>query len=45
MGNYYGWHLAERRWQRVAEGWRIWAEGLQEKWRVFVMKFIEHKSF
>jgi len=40
--NYYGWHLAERRWQCVAEGWQAWAEEWQrvvEKWQTWAERW------
>jgi hypothetical protein len=44
MGNYYGWHLAERRWQCVAEGWRAWVERWQrvvENWQTWAERWQE----
>ena len=40
--NYYGWHLAERMWQCVADGWQAWAEEWQrvvEKWQTWMERW------
>ena len=40
--NYYGWHVAERRWWCVTEGWQAWAEEWQrvvEKWQTWVERW------
>jgi len=40
--NYYGWHLAERRWRCIADGWQAWAEEWQravEKWQTWAERW------
>jgi hypothetical protein len=40
--NYYGWHLAERRRQCIAEGWQAWVEEWQravEKWQTWAERW------
>jgi len=43
MGNYYGWHLAERWWRCIAEGWQAWVERWQraaEGWQTVATKYM-----
>ena len=42
--NYYGWHVAERRWWCVTEGWQAWAERWQrvvENWLTWAERWQE----